>query len=334
MIDSPRVVGVDLGGTKILAGVVDAEGVVLSRFWLSSLDLQDQPEALLQRIAEAGREAAREAGVEWSRVAAGGVGIPGPLDATRWIVAVAPNLGWENLPARPLLEELFAGPSVFLENDVRAAALAEYRSGAEPRGRSLLAVFVGTGVGGGLIVDGRLYHGTRGGAGEIGHMVIQAGGPLCGCGRRGCLEALAARGAITREVLRAIKRGRSTVLQAVFEQGAEVVTSRDLALAIEQDDAVAVAAARKSARAVGLAVGSVANLLDPDVVVLGGGIVEGAGDAYVRWVGKVAQGQMLSEAARGIPIVAATLGDDAGLLGAAFTAFDGLQQREEVVRTV
>ena len=321
------VAGVDLGGTKILAGIVDGAGVVRSRAWLPSLDLQGQPRALLGRIADGARMAAAEAGVAWDAVGAVGVGVPGPLDATREVVAVAPNLGWELLPARALLTDLLPGRPVFLENDVRAAALAEHRIGAGRGLRSLLAVFIGTGVGGGLVLNGELYHGTRGGAGEIGHMVVQANGPRCGCGRRGCLEAVSARGAITREVGAAIARGRATLLSEVLRAPDDVVTSRDLGDAVAQGDAVAVAVARKSARAVGLAVGSVVNLLDPALVVLGGGVVENVGPAYIRWVADVARGQVLAETSRDIPIVASTLGDDAGLMGAAYTALDGLRMR-------
>jgi glucokinase len=156
-------------------------------------------------------------------------------------------------------------------------------------------------------------------------MVIQAGGPRCGCGRRGCLEALAARGAITREVAAAIARGRPTLLADVLREAGDVVTSRDLGEAVARGDAVAAAVARKSARAVGLAVGSVVNLLDPGLVVLGGGVVESVGPDYVRWVAETAREQVLAEAQRETPIVTATLGDDAGLLGAAFTALDGLR---------
>jgi glucokinase len=249
--------------------------------------------------------------------------VPGPLDRTRSVVAVAPNLGWEDLAVREELERRVS-KSVFLENDVRAAALSEHKLGAGRGHESMLAIFIGSGVGGGLVVDGRLYHGESGGAGEVGHMVIRAGGPRCGCGRAGCLESMAARDAVGRYVIEQVARGQRTVLTEILHGNLRAFTSRDLATAVAQDDAVAIRAARRSARYTGLAIGGVVNLVDPGVVVIGGGIAEALGDRYVRWAAEVARRQMLSDAQRSIPIVASALGDDAGLLGAALTAFDGL----------
>jgi glucokinase len=169
-----------------------------------------------------------------------------------------------------------------------------------------------------------LYHGARGGAGEIGHLVVRAAGPRCGCGRSGCLEAMAARGAVRRYVMQAAARGQPTVLSDLLQGNLGALTSRDLAIAIQQDDAVAIQAARRSARYVGLAIGGVVNLLDPAVVVIGGGIAEALGPRYIEWATQIARKQTLAADARRMPIVASSLGDDAGLLGAALTAYRGL----------
>lgn len=326
MSPSAPVVAVDLGGTKILAGLVLAGGHVRSRVWLPSRDLRGQPGPLLDRIAGAARQAAAEGGADWSEVAAVGLGVPGPLDSSHSVVAVAPNLGWEQLPARAELQRRAGAPPVFMENDVRSAALAEHSLGAGRGFASMVAVFVGSGVGGGLIVNGRLYHGEHGGAGELGHIVVQAGGPRCPCGRRGCVEAMGARDAVARYVAQAVARGKQTALSTLLKGNFSALTSGDLAEAIRQGDAVAVAAARKSARYVGLALGGILNVLDPGVVVLGGGIVEALGDRYVQWARLAARRQALAAASRRTPIVASSLGDDAGLLGAALTAFAGLEQ--------
>lgn len=318
------VVAIDLGGTKALAGTVEPNGTVRSREWLPSRDLRDRPAALLDRLAEGARRAAAAAAVAWDDVAAVGVCVPGPLDPTRSVVAVAPNLGWDNVAARDELERRLPGTRVFLENDVRAAALSEHALGAGRGYTSMLAVFVGSGVGGGLIVDGRLYHGSHGGAGEIGHLVIAAGGPRCGCGRWGDLEAVAARDAVARYVSQDVARGKATLLTAILGGDLRALTSRDLARAIDQDDGVAIRAARRSARYVGLAIGGVVNLLDPAVVVIGGGIAEALGPRYVDAAAEIARRQILADGARDLPIVASRLGDDAGLLGAALTAYQGL----------
>ena len=318
---------IDLGGTKALAGVVDPDGTVRSRVWLPSQDLVGQPAALLDRLADGACAAADEAHLPFSSVAAIGICVPGPLDPTRSVVSIAPNLGWTNLAARQELERRLPGKPVLLENDVRAAALGEHRLGAGRGYRSMLAVFVGSGVGGGIVIDGQLYHGDGGGAGEIGHMVIRTSGPRCGCGRFGCLEAMAARGAVRRYVIRDVARGRTTVLSELLGGRLGALTSRDLAMAIAQSDAVALRAARLSARYVGVAIGGVVNLLDPAVVVIGGGIAEALGQRYVEVATETARRYMLAAAEHAVPIVASQLGNDAGLLGAALTAYDGLGAR-------
>jgi len=257
------VVAIDLGGTKALAGVVDADGTVRSRVWLPSRDLKDHPSELLDRLAEGADAAAANADLPFESIQAIGLCVPGPLDRSRSVVAKAPNLGWLNLPVRAELERRLPGKHVYLENDVRAAALGEHRLGAGRDYASMLAVFIGSGVGGGMVVDGELYHGAHGGAGEIGHMVVAAGGPRCGCGRAGCLETVAARDAVARYVIEDVARGHETLLTDILNGDLRAFTSRDLAIAVSSADAVAIRAARRSARYTGLAIGGVVNLIDP-----------------------------------------------------------------------
>ena len=318
---SAPVVAIDLGGTKALVGVVDPDGTVHSRVWLPSRDLVGRPDELLDRLAQGAATAAEEAGLTFDSVAAVGLCVPGPLDITRSIVAIAPNLGFVNLNVRQELENRLPGKRVFIENDVRAAALGEHVLGAGRGYESMLAVFVGSGVGGGIVVNGRLYHGAFGGAGEIGHVVIRAAGPRCGCGRHGCLEAMAARDAVGRYVMHDVARGRKTVLTDILKGNLRALTSRDLAQAIAQNDPVALRAARRSARYAGVAIGGVLNLVDPAVVVIGGGIAEALGQRYVEFANQMARRYALASDA---PLVASKLGDDAGLLGAALTAYAGL----------
>ena len=325
MMPNPApVVAIDLGGTKALAGVVESDGTVRSRVWLPSRELSGRPAELLDRLAEGAQAAAEQAGLPFEKVAAMGVCVPGPLDPSRSVVAMAPNLGWVDLPVREEMERRLPHTSVFIENDVRAAALSEHQLGAGRGSESMLAVFVGSGVGGGLIVNGTVYHGAHGGAGEIGHMVVRAGGPRCGCGRAGCLEAMAARDAVGRYVIQQVGRGRQTVLTEILHGNLLALTSRDLGIAIAQSDAVAIRAARRSARYTGLAIGGVVNLVDPGVVVIGGGVAEALGQRYVDWAAEIARRQILASSAKELPIVMSQLGNDAGLLGAAMTAFAGL----------
>src|SRR5712692_8522293 len=231
------VVAIDLGGTKALVGVVDADGNVRSRVWLPSRDLSGRPAELLDRLAEGAGAAASQADLPFEAITAVGVCVPGPLDSSRSVVAIAPNLGWVNLAVRQELERRLPHKSVFLENDVRAAALSEHKLGAGHGYDSMLAVFVGSGVGGGIVVDGRLYHGGHGGAGEIGHMTVRAGGPRCGCGRFGCLEAMAARDAVARYVIDEVERGHHTALTDILKGNLRALTSRELERAIDKHDA-------------------------------------------------------------------------------------------------
>jgi len=320
MVRDGQVVGVDLGGTKVLAGVVGQDGKVLSHYKHKTAILKDHPAALLDLLAEAVRSAVDQAGASMADVAAVGVGVPGSLNLDRSVVTVAPNLGWANVAAQAELKQRLGGMPVFLENDVRCAALAEHTLGSGSGHPSMVAIFIGTGVGGGLILDGQLLRGVRGGAGEVGHMVIRSGGPVCSCGQRGCLEAVAARPAVTRRLLKRIAKGHKTVLAHLADDNAKPLGSSELAKAVAKGDREATRAVKQSAHYAGEAAGSLVNLLDPDLVILGGGVVDAIGQQYVEWVAETARPHILAASARLLPIVAARLGDDAGLLGAALTA--------------
>lgn len=323
MTDSKQIVGVDLGGTKVLAGVVTPDGTVLSHYKHKTAVFKNRPAALLDLLAEAVHEAVKQAGTSLDTMAAVGVGIPGSLNRDRSVVTVAPNLGWANVAAQAELAKRLGSLPVFLENDVRCAALAEHTLGSGAGCQSMIAIFIGTGVGGGLVEDGQLFRGARGGAGEVGHMVIRAKGPLCSCGRKGCLEAMAARPAIARYVIKRRDQGHKTMLAHLHNGKAPPLTSGVLAKAVAKGDHEAIRAVKRSAKYAGLAAGGLVNLLDPDMVVLGGGVVDALGQQYVDWAAQHARPHILAASARDLPIVPAKLGDDAGLLGAALTARQG-----------
>jgi glucokinase len=313
----------------VLAGVVAQDTIVLSRTKRKTAVFKDQPAALLDLLAELVRLTIEEAGLARDTIAAVGLGVPGSLDLARSVVVVAPNLGWRNVPARAELSQRLGGLPVFLDNDVRCAALAEHSLGAGAGHASMVAIFVGTGVGGGLVEHGQLVRGTRGGAGEIGHMLLRVKGPRCSCGRRGCLEALAARPAVARYIAKQMRKGKKTTLAHGQHDRAHVLTSGELAEAVRRGDQVAIRAAQRSAGYVGLAAGGLVNLLDPELVILGGGLVDAVGQQYVDWAAERARAQILAEHTRELPIVAAKLGDDAGLFGAALTASQCLTDAQE-----
>jgi glucokinase len=305
----PSAIGVDLGGTKLLiARVVDG---VVDEVAKQDTPSSGGPAAILDAI---------RLGVDRLRtpdVVAVGVGAPGP----GWpggLVGPAPNLdGWDRRVEveAPLREALRLPVSVL--NDVNAAAVGEHRLGAGAGVDDLLVVWVGTGVGGGLVLDGALRTG-RGLAGELGHMVIEAGGRLCGCGGRGHLEAYAGRAAMEREARRRHEAGRATKL--VELAGAKRMKSSVFAKALATGDEVAGELLGEAVEALGVAIASAAALVDVQRVVVGGGLADRLGPQLVERIERATAAQLF--AGLELEVVPARLGDDAGALGAALVALD------------
>jgi glucokinase len=314
---SPYVVGMDLGGTKILAAVVDSDGRITAEAKLKT-QAREGPDAVIQRMAEGARLAARKAGVDWDKVRGMGVGAPGPLDPEAGVVHRTPNLtGWQDIPLGPRLSELLGVP-VYLENDVNLGTLGEHALGAGQGTRDMVGIFVGTGVGGGLVLDGRLRCGFRHAAGEIGHMVMMPDGPVCGCGKRGCLEALASRTAIERDIRIGLSVGRESIIPELVGKKTLRLTSGVLAKALHSNDPLVTEVMRRAQWYLGLMTGSIVNLIDPEMVVFGGGIVEALGDDFLVPIRTTARQHFIQQAeADRVRIVAAQLGDYAGVLGAA-----------------
>ena len=314
------IVGVDVGGTKILAAAVDAEGAIIGRHKRRT-KAEKGPEAVLLRLAGAVHGALEAAGLTMDAVEAVGVGIPGPTDSVRGIVHETPNLGIEEMPVGQLLGDTLGVP-VFVGNDVNLCTLGEFDLGAGRGARSMIGIFVGTGVGGGLIIDGELYEGATQAAGEIGHMILRVGGARCGCGQRGCMEALASRLAIEREIRAAIESGKTSIITDLLAKkgGAEGevrrIRSSMLAKAYGTGDRVVRRVVNRSAKLVGIALAGAVHLLNPERVVVGGGVVEALGAAYVEKVERSLRRNSFKISHRELRVVRAELGDDAGVLGA------------------
>lgn len=312
------VVGVDMGGTNVVAAIVNAQNEVLSRKKIAT-DAEDGADVTIGRIADAVRDAAGKAEIQLEQVAAVGIGAPGPLDPDTGLVVFAPNLKWDNVPLGQMLGENLGVP-VFVENDVNVGTLGEYELGAGRGARYVVGIFVGTGIGGGVILDGKLYHGPSKVAGEVGHIIIKVKGARCGCGNRGCLEALASRTAIQRELLKRIKRGESKLLSQLTNGGKDRIRSKVLSKAIKAEDKVALKVMNRAAKYLGIGVASIVNFLNPEVIVLGGGVMEAMEDFYMPRVMKVVEKYAMPRSMDGVSIVPAQLGDDAGILGAAVLA--------------
>lgn len=314
----PPVVGIDLGGTKVLAGVVGPDNAILGRAKRST-PAAEGGEAILKAIVEAVDEALAASRLTRNDVAAAGVGSPGPLDTETGTILFSANMNVTNFALGPMLSSILSRP-VLVQNDVRVGGYGEFRLGAGRGFKNLIAVFVGTGIGGCLVLDGQVLTGATGNAGEIGHIVIKAGGPRCGCGERGCLEALASRTAITRRISKAVKKGQQTFLADKVSRKTGRLKSGDLAEALATGDIVATREVRRAAHYLGLGLGGLINVIGPELIIVGGGVTEALGEPYVDLVRAAAREQCLADPSGKVRIERAALGDNAGILGAALLA--------------
>lgn len=308
--------GIDLGGTKIQAIVADDEHRVVGEARRPTPTVGG-PDDVIAALAETLRDAARSAGVRSDELAGVGLGSPGDVEATAGTIAQAGNLpDWhDSVPVGELLGTAL-GTTVAIGNDVSVATKAEFELGAGKPYRSLLGVFWGTGVGGGLILDGAEWLG-RGAAGEIGHMVVKQGGALCPCGRRGCMEAYAGRKAMELEARARHDAGEHTHLFKLMEEkGRDRLTSAVWAKALEHHDKLAVHLIDRAYGAMAAAVASVINLLDVEAVVLGGGLGVRFGEPAAQRLLQ-GMGPHLFNDDRPPAVAVAELGDYGGALGAA-----------------
>jgi glucokinase len=304
------VAGIDIGGTNMGGALVTDDHELVDR--VKHDTPTDGPDAVIDGIIKIVKGFGQ-------RPSAVGVGIPGPVGDG--VVIKPPNL--PNWPAHvdlgPRLSSVLGIP-VEVGNDASVGALAEWVAGAGRGSRFMLGVWLGTGVGGGLILDGRPYTGASGGAGEFGHMVVHHGGARCGCGRRGCIEAYAGRAAMERSAAMAVAGGRDSELFAIRdEKGKDRITSTVWAKALDVGDDLAIELISEATDAVAIGVASVVNLLDLDRVVLGGGIAEKLGQDLADRVAKTAKRWILVPS-DDLEVVVAELGDASGIVGAAALA--------------
>jgi glucokinase len=308
-------VGVDLGGTKMLAVVYDDAFRPIGRKRRRSKGYEGA-EAGVRRMVELISDAVGDAGLDAKALAGIGVGCAGPLDLDRGVILEMPNLGWRQVPLRRELEQAFGCPVVIL-NDVDAGVYGEFRFGGVGKARSVVGVFAGTGIGGGAVVNGEILRGTRGSCLEVGHIPVAYDGPLCGCQRRGCLEAVAGRLAISAAVAAATYRGETKQLVRTLGSDLANIRSRVLADAIAAGDAVVEDIVRHAARSIGWAMAGVVNVLAPDVVLLGGGMVEDMPALFREEIGAAMRAQVMPSYADTFRITVAKLAGDATVMGAA-----------------
>jgi glucokinase len=308
--------GVDLGGTKIQTVVVDGRNKVLGQARVPT-PAKGGPSVVVDAIVKAVRAATDEAGLQTDSLIGVGVGAPGAIDPAAGVVAQPPNIaGWEDpFPLGPELEQAL-GTRLKIGNDVSVATNAEFKLGAGKPYDSILGVFWGTGVGGGLILDGKQWVG-RGSAGEIGHMVVKEDGAQCLCGRKGCMEAYAGRAAMEVRARQLHKKGEKTVLFEIMEKrGRPRLTSGVWARAMASGDKLAIKLIDRAVEALGAGVASAVNLLDVEAVIIGGGLGLRLGEPYAKRIAKAMHPHLFVDD-KPPAIKVAALGDLGGALGAA-----------------
>ncbi|MDQ6882727.1 MAG: ROK family protein [Candidatus Dormibacteraeota bacterium] len=302
-------IGIDLGGTQLRVGVADSRGRLLT-ILRRPTEARRGRQRVIERMIAAVQDVLIEAGVKSSRIRALGLSMPGPVDPAAGIVISPPNLpGFVNVPLNRILTKATGIPS-FLHHDAHLAALGESLHGAARGATNVIYVTVSTGIGAGLILNGELYPGAHGIAGEVGHIVVQPGGPLCTCGNRGCVEAIASGTGIARAA-----RERALLTEASTLHGLESPTAADVVRAARAGDTLALSLLANAGEALGIGIGTLINLFNPELIVLGGSVIN-AGTILLAPMRRTIHASSWRASRRGLRIVRPALKGDAGLVGA------------------
>lgn len=314
----PYGIGIDIGGTKISMVIGDAKGRILARRQIPTLKNR-QVRACVQNLIQNLQLLIREAGISKSKLRGIGIGIPGAVNSNKGIVPKSPHLqGWKNFPLRRVLNRHFGLP-VAMTNDANAAVVGEKIFGAGRGKQHVIYMTVSTGIGGGLIAHDRLIEGKSFVAGEVGHMTIVPGGNRCPCGQRGCLEAYASGTAIAADVRRKIRQGEGKSF--VRRLGGQPVTAKEIGLAARAGDRFALKIFEGAGKLLGIGIGNLLNLLNPEIVVLGGGVFKSAPRAHWQAMMRSVKKHAWPEAYHAVRIVRTSLGDNVGNLGALALVF-------------
>lgn len=315
------IIGVDLGGTNIVVGAVSVDGS--RQFGMHSVPTRADlgSDAVVERIAQLVERVATETmsatGASRSQILGVGIGSPGPLDRETGVVILTPNLGWTNFPLRDRISGAVQLPAT-LDNDANCATLGEWWLGAARGAQQVVGLTIGTGIGGGLILNGRLFHGVSDVAGEVGHTTIDANGRRCGCGNYGCLEAYASGPAIAERAREALAGGEPSAMPAVVGGDLSRLTAAIVYDAAKQGDRLAQEVVRETARILGIGIANLLNIFNPEVVVLAGGVTQ-AGDQLFEPMRAEVRRRAFKPAVDACRIVPGALQGNAGVIGAAAT---------------
>ena len=303
----------DIGGTKILGAIFDEKDEIIYRLKKKTKQSGDDSANVEKVIISVVEEMIEAAGIDKKKINAIAAGAPGVINQDTGVVLFSPNLPWRNYNIKKSIEEK-TGIKFFIGNDVNVGVLGEYYYGAARGYKNVVGFFVGTGMGGGLILDGRLFTGNQFKGAEYGHMILDPEGPLCNCGQRGCLEAFSSKKGMSAYIVQQVTRGRSSMLGDKIENG--VFKSKMLKKALAAEDAVAVEAVDRACHYLAVATGNMINTISPDVVVYGGGVIEAVGDIFLKKILKEVDRYCMPSIRDTVELKVAALGDDSILYGA------------------
>lgn len=316
-------IGIDLGGTKILIGLVEKEsGKVVSHI-KKKTKKEKGPENIVRKMVEGVKELLEESGKSFTEISSIGIGSAGQIDRKNGIIIGAPNLDCYNLNLKEILQNKFNIP-VFVGNDVEVATIGEQKFGAGKGCADFVCVFVGTGIGSAIVKNGHIIYGATGTAGELGHIIVDLNGRPCACGAHGCLEAYASRSAIETRIEGALKKGRKSCISEYLEEG-KAITSSMIRKSIEREDELVTQCVSEASEYLSGGLASVINLINPELIILGGGLIE-AVDYFYKQTIKKAKSKSLPVPAEKIRFSKTILGDYSGVIGAAL-----LDEREEIL---
>ncbi len=313
-------IGVDLGGTKILTGAVNKKGKLVSHYKTPTYSEQG-PEQVISRINKAIKKAIKEANLKKKDIDAIGIGAPGQIDTNKGVVIKAQNLkDWVNINLKKEVENAF-NIKTFINNDVNMGTIGEFVKGAGKKSKNGIAIFIGTGIGGGIVINNELYKGAGGYAGELGHVIIDINSnKMCSCGNRGCFEVLASRTALSENIVNEIKQGRKSIVTKLCENFTKHVKSKVISKAYEQNDLLTHEMIEKECFYIGVALANYINVFNPDTIVLGGGLMEAMGHELLPKINRYTLEFAFTTSYKNCKIKVAALGDYSAIIGAAIYA--------------
>ncbi|MBR2993571.1 MAG: ROK family protein [Clostridiales bacterium] len=303
----------DIGGTKVLGVIFNSKKEVVYRLKKKTKAGGDSSENVEEVIINVVKELINTSGIKKSDIHAIAAGAPGVIDQEKGIVLFSPNLPWKNYNIRKPIEDEFGCP-FYIGNDVNVGVLGEYKFGAAKGYKNVVGLFVGTGMGGGLILNGDLYTGNKFKAAEYGHMILDPEGPLCNCGQRGCLEAFSSKQGMSSYIRQQVSRGRKSSMAEFVTDG--VFKSKALKNALSEGDTVAREAVNRACHYLAIASGNLVNTFSPDVVVYGGGVIEAVGDIFIEKILAEVDKYCMPSIRSTVDFKKAALGDDSILYGA------------------